>query len=313
MTFPILKGLFRYELIDHYAVLGVPINAEMDKIRARYLKIAYRLHPDTCKAQGTLAKEKAGRLLSRVVNPSYERLSRENSRSEYIIVLAQTSRMITEDDLNTVEGKAAKKLLTVHKNLELAYLKLLSLSTKHQYDNLDKVYQRIADISELNLVYLKLKQGEQQKSQSQPSSRPSQAPPISSSPSQAAPSSDPEPDSSRKQFSTLETYLKRAQEALDKEDYDKVIVEIRDALKVEPKNARCHALMGLAYLGKNQLSMAKVYVDTALKSDPHDSLVRQARSEYNKIAPHNPAGKSRKGQEDESKKTGFWNWTKFKK
>ncbi|MGK7931675.1 MAG: DnaJ domain-containing protein [Microcystaceae cyanobacterium] len=311
MIFPIIKGLFRYELIDHYAILGVPINAGMDKIRGRYLKIAYRLHPDTCKAKEEMAKQKAGQLLSRIVNPSYEKLSRENSRSEYLIVLAQTSRLITDDHLAEVESKAAKKLLTVDKNLELAYLKILSLLHKHQYDDLDKVYKRIAEISELNLVYLKLSQRENAKPKSTTVSKKQRE-----QPSSASQTSQPtEAASPKTTTSGLDTYLKRAQEALEKENYDRVMYEIRDALKIEPKDSRCHALMGLAYLRKNQLSMAKVHIGTAFKGNPHDPLVRQACSEYNKAAPNNPISSrgSKKDQEEDSKKTGFWNWTKFKK
>ncbi len=59
MTFPIYQGLFQYDLMDHFAILGVSIDAEQEEIRERYLKIAYKLHPDTCRTHTPDEKEQA--------------------------------------------------------------------------------------------------------------------------------------------------------------------------------------------------------------------------------------------------------------
>ena len=71
MVFPIQQGLFKFDVIDHYAILGVSVESDIATIRQRYLKIAYRLHPDTCKAETQVEKQRANELLSRLVNPAY--------------------------------------------------------------------------------------------------------------------------------------------------------------------------------------------------------------------------------------------------
>ncbi len=300
----ITKGLFRYDLTDYFAILGIPIGADTSKIRERYVKIAYRLHPDTCKEKTPEQKQQASKILSRVVNPSYEKLSKESSLSEYLIVLSQTGRsMITEASASAVEGKAAQKLFGFHQDLDLAYFKFLSVLVNHQYEDLDlnRIYNAIAEISELNLVYLFRKQGEGIRQY-----RSCPIPQVEKTTLTQAPS-PPSRESvcdQAKTSSPLETCIRRAQEYLEKENYAQIILEMRDALKIDPKNGRCHGLMGLAYLRQNQLPMAKVYVDTALKADPDDVVVRQARDEYRKLAPHVEASKRK--PEDSSKKTGFW-------
>jgi len=48
MSFEMTKGLFKYDFTDQHAILGVPLDAEYNDIRKRYMKIARRLHSDTC-------------------------------------------------------------------------------------------------------------------------------------------------------------------------------------------------------------------------------------------------------------------------
>lgn len=56
MSFKIQQGLFKLDIVDRHAILGVPIDADSKQIRQRYLKVAYRLHPDTCKAESETQK-----------------------------------------------------------------------------------------------------------------------------------------------------------------------------------------------------------------------------------------------------------------
>ena len=44
-------GLFKYDVKDYYAILGVPIDADAKQVRSRYLQIAYLFHPDTCQLE----------------------------------------------------------------------------------------------------------------------------------------------------------------------------------------------------------------------------------------------------------------------
>src|SRR3712207_6925717 len=60
---------------------SVPVDADVKEIRKRYLDIARRLHPDTCKAASDAEKQLAGELLSKLVNPAYKILSRSEEHT----------------------------------------------------------------------------------------------------------------------------------------------------------------------------------------------------------------------------------------
>ena len=81
MSFKFDSGLFQFDFTDHHAVLGVSVDADIKEIRKRYIKIARRLHPDSCTAESKADKERANQLLSKLVNPAYEKFSHESSRA----------------------------------------------------------------------------------------------------------------------------------------------------------------------------------------------------------------------------------------
>ena len=95
MSFPIEQGLFKYEITDHYAILGVPLNADSRQVRQQYLKIAYILHPDTFRGKTEKAKQLATKILSKLVNPAYEQLSKDRSRNEYQLILSQMGQNLS--------------------------------------------------------------------------------------------------------------------------------------------------------------------------------------------------------------------------
>ena len=77
MSFQIDQGLFKFDFIDNHAILGVPISADSKEVRKRYLKIARRLHPDSLTTNSDAVKHQATQLLSKLVNPAYEKLSKD--------------------------------------------------------------------------------------------------------------------------------------------------------------------------------------------------------------------------------------------
>ena len=101
MSFPIEQGLFKYDITDHYAILGVPINADSRQIRQRYLKIAYILHPDTFHGKTEQEQKLATKILSKLVNPAYETLSKDRYRQEYKLVLSQMGQNLA-DELSSI-------------------------------------------------------------------------------------------------------------------------------------------------------------------------------------------------------------------
>ena len=91
MSFEFNEGLFKYDFTDRNAILGVAIDAEFNDIRKRYMKIARRLHPDTCPFKTDKEKEFANELLSKLVSPAYDKFSKESARAEYFVVLVSCS------------------------------------------------------------------------------------------------------------------------------------------------------------------------------------------------------------------------------
>ena len=285
MTFPISQGLFQYDLIDHFAILGVSIDAEQEEIRQRYLKIAYKLHPDTCRTYTTDEKKRANQLLSKLVNPAYEHLSHDLSREEFRLVLAQMGKAMGRDlSKITISSEPARKLAQSSANYEL-------------------VYQKIAQLSELNLVYLILTEGQGSRKTtpkvfiSQGNNNQSEL--VRATVTTAAQTKGKE--------SPLEAYIRRAQASLDENNPAQALRELRDALRQEPDNGICHALIGLAYLRQNQLSMARVHINRAWQTNPKDATVIRSKRELDKVINSNTEMPDQKGQKEEGeRKGGFW-------
>jgi curved DNA-binding protein CbpA len=307
MAFPIRLGLFKFVEIDHYAVLGAAIGMDIKEIRLRYLTVARILHPDTCKLSTNSEKERANRLLSKLVNPSWESLSREQSRQEFRLLLVQIGRKLSqEQEQITLTTDMAQKLLEVSKkgrNPELEYRSLLKSLTGELYNSLDGVYNQIAQISELNLAYLTLIGGNIAASLAAKSSGPLEAgSPIQNPASAAAPATQPaaakpEPEP------PLTLYIRRAQSYIEQEKYSQAMLDLRDALKQEPDNSTCHGLLGLAYLKENQISMARVHIGTALKYDAKNPIALKAKAELDKLA---PKSQDKSKDKDEGPSSGFW-------
>ncbi len=288
MSFPIQQGLFNYGLTDHYAILGVPLDANGQQIRQRYLKIAYLLHPDTCKAVGETEKRKANKILSRLVNPAYEELSRESSRLEYLLVLSQMGKTLAVDmGKVTLVNDDARKLAQAKNNVDLVYYKLLRPLIAEQYQDLEQVFQKTAQISELNLVYLLVKQGQGIQVKSSPVS------------SEKVTTTDSQTQSETP-ASPIENAIRRSQDYLNKNNLGQAIAQLREALKIDPKNSSCHGLLGLAYLRQNQVPMAKVHINQAWKYNPHDPIALEAKQELDKKLPPESKSKPSSGKSGSS-------------
>jgi len=268
MSLRIDRGLFKYDFIDHHAVLGVTIDASIKDIRKRYLKIARRLHPDSSMLASE-EKQLASELLSKLVNPAYERLSAEQSRTEYMFILLQMGkRLLQESSTLELHSDLAKQLAS-EPNFDLLYKSAIAKIAETQFDALQQVPQIIAQISELNLIYLIRSTG-----QSSPALpiRPQSNPPATTKAVVPPP----------KEESIAEQYIRRAQTLMEKNQFAQAKVELQDALKLEPKNSRCHSLIGLVYLRQNQLRVAKVHFDNALKLDPQNPVALEWKPKVDK-------------------------------
>lgn len=299
MSFQIERGLFKFDFNDHHAVLGVPVDADVKEVRKRYLKIARKLHPDSCKAASDSEKKLANQLLSKLVNPAYEQLSQGSNR-DYLVSLGHMGRRLAAEGAKIpLASESAKQLFrSGGANLENAYKTVVNKLATTQYDSLDQVLDKIAEISELNMVYLMLSKGEIQK----PTGRPGGATgssgvrPTDAQPAPQGPKKDPNaptppgmpgrptsplPDSG---LTRSAEYIRRAEGYIAKNNFASAVLELRDALKLDPNNSRCHSLLGASYLKQNQATMAKVHINKALQLNPNDELALKGKKHLEALA-----------------------------
>ncbi|MBD2593086.1 J domain-containing protein [Nostoc spongiaeforme FACHB-130] len=266
MSLKIDRGLFKYDFIDHHAVLCVTVDADVKDIRKRYLQIARRLHPDSNASASPGEKKLASELLSKLVNPAYEALSNDRTRTEYMIILSQMGKRLVQESSSIELTTDLGRQLAAAPNIDHSYKTAIAKIAETQFTSLQQVIPIVAQISELNLVYLMRSAGKAFSNQA-----PAQKSPTSTANTpQNTAAAPPPPPAPPKEDAAVEQYIRRAQTLIDKNQFAQAKVELQDALKLAPKSSRCHSLIGLVYLKQNQLKMAKIHFDNALKLDPND-------------------------------------------
>ena len=283
MSFAIKQGLFRLNITDHHAILGVSIDAEAKQIRGQYLKIAQQLHPDKCRSDAAKART-AEQILSRLVNPAYEQLSRKSAFAEHQLVLTQIGKRLAANKNNLpVKSQFAQDLLKAGDGAELVYLKLLKQLTTEQYQSLSQSGELIEAISELNLVYLMLKSDRGiNRSRIPATPAPAQSSKVNVAPTQSsiAPTPVEEPTTD----SRVNAFIARSQQYISKAEFEQAIQELKDALRINPNHGVAHAVMGRAYLHKKQLTMAKVHIDKAFQAEPHNQVVMESKKALDRLS-----------------------------
>ena len=285
MSFKIDRGLFKYDFIDYHAVLCVPVDADVKEIRKRYLKIARRLHPDSSFTESASQKELGNELLSKLVNPAYEKLCSDRTRTEYILILSQIGKRLVQESTSVTLNTELARQLAQTPNMDHFYRSAIAKIGETQYDSLEQVLQVIAQVSELNLVYLMRSAS---KSSAVPPP-PAQPKVQSGTPQSNTPKNPPPPAAPPKEDSIVEQYVRRAQSLIDKNQFAQAKVELQDALKLEPKNSHCHSLIAMVYLKQNQLKMAKIHFDNALKLDPNDETALQWKPKIDRAIGQQPS------------------------
>jgi curved DNA-binding protein CbpA len=289
MFFSLKQGLFKFDLIDHHAILGINLDADTKQVRQRYLKIVQKLHPDTCKARTEGEKTLANQLLSKLVNPAYESLSKDYGFNEHHLILAQMAKSLAKqkEKIQPI-SEVAKQLSEANASaLDLTYRQLLQSLVADQYNNFSQSVEKIAQISELNLIYLMLKENWTLGHKKTPTSPPvtpnsgatTKVEATQSSNTTQVPTEKPTPPT---EILTATPYIRRAQEYMEKNNFAQAVLELRDGIKLEPNNSTCHSLLGLAYLKQNQPTMAKVHISRACQANPQDPLAKQAKQALEK-------------------------------
>ena len=305
MSFTIKHGLFRASITDYHAILGVSLDADPKKIRLKYLRIAQKLHPDTCKGDPEI-KKLAGQILSRLVNPAYEQLSNKTSFAEHQLVLTQIGKRYADKyDRLTLASESARRLLQEQNNVSKVYEQILKEIALDQYGDVRKVLGKIAAISELNFVYL-LQSHHQGSDREERIIKKTMSPPARSQAATSKPTQQPEVDPTQ---GRIDAYVRRAKEYMAKKQLNDAISELRDALKLDPNNSTAHALMGQAYLRQNQLTMAKVHINKAHAANPKDPVAIQSKEQLEKLTEKQRRTKSKttkNSKKDKSNDSGFF-------
>ena len=282
------EGLFKLDVTDHHAVLGFSLAEEPKKVRKRYLKIARQLHPDSLRDASDAQKKLASELLSKWVNPAYEALSQDKPAKEHSLLLTmKQQQLVARPILLSAKSDAAKKLLGTS-NLEHDYSVALQEMAATQFDDLTQVEGAIAQISELNAVYLMRKGNVGQKPATAPSS------------TEKAPDSA-EPRRPRHE-AIIESYLSRAKEFDYKRDYSRAILELREAIAAHPQSAPCHGYLSSLYLKSGQATLAKIHARQALSLDAENAMAKAVQAKLGATAKPSSAGKN--GQNSKSGKAG---------
>ena len=300
MSFEMTKGLFKYDFTDQHAILGVPLDAEFNDIRKRYMKIARRLHSDTCSFESQADKDWANQFLSKVVNPAYNKFSKESDRKEYNLLLAAIAKRVAKEQAKMqIESAAAKQLATA-KDWEEAYKTAVSKLALKQYESVKETQEAIDQISELNMVYLLRKERMGGGVGVAAGSPPKAATPTSTAKTAAAATpatATPPPPPPKPQVSPAEAYCRQAQGFMDSKSYAKAILELKEGVKRDPKRSEAHALLAMCYLQQDQATMAKLEMKKALDSNPEEPTALEVKKKLEQAS-----AKSKKGDE----KPGFF-------
>jgi curved DNA-binding protein CbpA len=305
MSFEMTKGLFKFDFTDQHAVLGVPLDAEFSDIRKRYMKIARRLHSDTCPFENPADKEWANQFLSKVVNPAYNKFSKESDRKEYnLLIAAIAKRVAKEQPKMQVESEAAKQLASA-KDLPEAYKTAVNKLADKQYESVSQALDVINQISELNMIYLLRKErigGGVLPTQQTTTTKPATpvSPPTTGVAKPATPTVTPPPPL-KPLVSLVEEYCRRAQGFMDSKNYAKAALELREAQKREPKNSKCHAMLAMCYFQQGQATMAKLEMQKALASNPEEPMALEVKKKLEQ-----PAASGAKGKKGDDKPGGFF-------
>lgn len=288
MSFEFNRGLFKFDFIDHHAILGMPVDASAREIRKRFLQIARRLHPDICKAED---KPMAEALLSKLANPAYAKLSNDRERDEHMVLLKMMGkRLVQEGSSVALKSDSAKQLLQ-GAAFEQTYKNTLAQLAETQYDNLSQTLETIADISELNLVYLLRKERSGSGIKKDP--RPATRSPMTTQPPTTAGVGATAPSAASAQNSYVQQYCNRAAGLIQKNDPNSLTMarkELQEALKLDANSSMAHGLMGKLYLAQNQLkpstaymTLAKQHVTQALKLNPQEPVALEVRKLINQM------------------------------
>ncbi|MEM6836933.1 MAG: DnaJ domain-containing protein [Cyanobacteria bacterium P01_C01_bin.120] len=274
MTSPAFSPDWLKQFSDPYAILGVSVAADERRIAKRYRQIAKRLHPDQLLGAHAEQREFANTVLTRLVNPAYQRLKQDKGRAETLATLRFKVRRLTRENQLNFQGDLSKQLFGIDEaEVEILYEKGLTELSESQYASVENFTTQAAAIAELNLAYLRRKMGDPVIREKRTGLMSASSSAVVNKGSEAAPT--PAKSKEAQTVDYGQRHVMRAKTYIASKSYAEAVQELRDAVRIEPNNSNYHTMLGQAYLMQKMVGMAKVHVRQALKLDSQNAVARK--------------------------------------
>ena len=255
------------KFVDPYAVMGVAVTADNNRVLKRYRDIAKLLHPDRFGLEGD-AKELATQLLASLVNPAYKSLKLEKGRNESVANLRIKVRLLNKrNGAIAPQSNIARQLLEHPVSaVDVFYEQAIAKLAESQYQDIDQFEATTDQLSELNLVYLQLKLGDLGVREKRSGIiAAAEAKPLNITPTPVTLEAATESYDQR--------HYRRAKQYATNSNWAEVINELRDAIKLKGDKSEYHSLLGVAYLRQKNQGYARAHLKRALALNPNDPLV----------------------------------------
>ncbi len=268
---------------DPYALLGVSVAADERRILKRYRTVAKQVHPDALiEEMPAELRQFADQVLSKLVNPAYQRLKQDKGRNEVLAILRFKVRRLSRDEQIRPTTEQGKTLLAIAEaEVDVFYEQAVDQLCDHQYVSLADFETYTQQLSELNLVYLRRKMGAPVIREKRTGLMATTSVPMSPASEAGDMADPPSGDKSSPGLAYAERHYGRAQEYLKGKNVQAAIQELKDALKIDPQNSRYHCLMGQAYLLNKLPGMAKVHFKQALRINPANAVALKYARQLN--------------------------------
>lgn len=253
------------QFTDPYAILGLSVAADERRILKRYHQVAKQLHPDIYDNKSAEQQEFVTQVLSKLVNPAYQRLKQDKGRNEVLATLRfKVRRLSRENQLHPQSDLGNQLFKVAEPEIEIFYEQSLTQLSNHQYHSMQDFNTATLQIAELNLIYLRRKMGDTIIREKRTGLVAATS--VTSAPVTA------ETKSVKATLNYAERHYQRAQDYIAAKNYPAAIQELKDALKIEPQNSTFHCLIGQTYLLHQLPGMAKVHIKQSLRLNPNNPV-----------------------------------------